>query len=61
MDTESCTFPSALDMNKLPIVRIKLNPPPLRCIAEGIITGFNIFYLFIAQIYQNIENLQIIL
>ncbi|KAL5235266.1 hypothetical protein ACI65C_002676 [Semiaphis heraclei] len=39
MDTKSCTFPSALDMNKLPIVRIKLNPPPLRCIAEAILPG----------------------
>lgn len=35
MATESCSFPSTLDMNKLPIVRCKLNTPLLSSIVEG--------------------------
>ncbi|NP_001232953.1 uncharacterized protein LOC100572956 [Acyrthosiphon pisum] len=37
MATGSYTFPSTLDMNELPIVRFKLNTPPLRCIIEAIL------------------------
>ncbi|KAF0748416.1 ester hydrolase, partial [Aphis craccivora] len=35
MATENCNFPSTLDMNELPIVQIKLNTPPLKCIVKG--------------------------
>ncbi|XP_050056367.1 ester hydrolase C11orf54 homolog [Aphis gossypii] len=37
MATENCNFPSTLDMNELPVVRIKLNTPPLKCIVKAIL------------------------
>ncbi|XP_022166596.1 ester hydrolase C11orf54 homolog isoform X2 [Myzus persicae] len=46
MATESLTFPSTLDMNNLPILRIKLNTPPLRCIVEAILP----------KLLENFEN-----
>ncbi|CAI6343094.1 unnamed protein product [Macrosiphum euphorbiae] len=49
MATESCTFPSTLDMNELPIVRVKLNTPPLRCIIEAILP----------ELLDNFENVSV--
>jgi len=46
MTTENCNFPSVLDMNKLPIVRIKLNTPPLKCIVKAILP----------ELLENFEN-----
>ncbi|XP_022166625.1 ester hydrolase C11orf54-like [Myzus persicae] len=46
MTNESCTFPSTLDMNKLPIVRFKLNTPSLICIVQAILP----------ELLENFEN-----
>lgn len=37
MATENCIFPISLNMNELPIVRVKLNTPPLKCIVKAIL------------------------
>lgn len=47
MATENCNFPSTLDMNELPIVRIKLNTPPLKCIVKGTYSISVLLFYFI--------------